>query len=50
MWWGSKIHPSVDTMKLGKTFKNMDEVLRKIVKKSVFSKMNLASLLLKKCN
>ena len=35
-------------MKLGKTLKNMGNVLAKIVKKSVFSKMKLANLLMKK--
>ena len=35
-------------MKLGKTFKNMGNVLAKIVKKSVFSKMKLTILLTKK--
>ena len=40
--------PSVDTMKLGKTVKNMGSVLAKIVKKSIFSKMKLAGLQMKK--
>ena len=34
-------------MKLGKTLKNMGEVLAKIVKKSIFSKMKLISLIMK---
>ena len=33
-------YPSVDTVKLGKTLKNMGNVFAKIVKKSIFSKMN----------
>ena len=41
-------YPSVDTMKLGKTLKNMSNVLAKPVKKSIFSKKRLASLLMKK--
>ena len=40
--------PSVGTIKLGKTLKNMGNVLTKIVKKSIFSKMKLTSLLMKK--
>ena len=36
-----QIHPSVDTMKLRKTLKNMGNVLAKIVEKPIFSKMNL---------
>ena len=44
---GSKI-PSVDTVKLGKTFKNMGHLLAKTVKKSFFSKIKLAGLLIKK--
>ena len=39
---------SVGNMELGKTLKNMGKVLAKIVKKSVFSKMKLTSLLMKK--
>ena len=39
---------SVGTMKLEKTHKNVDSVLPKIVKKSIFSKMKLTSLLMKK--
>ena len=35
-------------MKLGKALKNMSNVLPKIVKKLVFSKMKLAGLLMKK--
>ena len=35
-------------MKLGKTLKDMGNVPAKIVKKSIFSKMKLTSLLLKK--
>ena len=35
-------------MKLGKTLKNMGNVLAKIMKKSIFSKMKLTSLLMKK--
>ena len=35
-------------MKLGKTPKNMGNVLAKIVKKSIFGKMKLTSLLMKK--
>ena len=35
-------------MKLGKTLKNMGNVLAKIVKKSIFSKIKLTSLLVKK--
>ena len=40
--------PSADTMKLRKTFKNMGNVLAKIMKKSIFSKIKLAGLLMKK--
>ena len=36
-----QIHPSVDTMKLRKSLKNMGIVLAKIVDKPIFSKMNL---------
>ena len=42
------LYPSVGTMKLGKTLKNMGNVLAKIVKKSIFSKIKLTSLLVKK--
>ena len=35
-------------MKLGKTLKNMGNVLAKIVKTPIFSKMNLTGLLMKK--
>ena len=35
-------------MKLRKTLKNMSNVLAKIVKKSIFSKIKLAGLLMKK--
>ena len=35
-------------MKLGKTLKNMGNVLAKIVKKSIFSKMKHTGLLMKK--
>ena len=35
-------------MKLGKTLKNMGNVLAKIVKKSIFSTMKFTSLLMKK--
>ena len=45
---GGPRYPSVDTVKLGKTLKNMDNVLAKIVKKSIFSKMEIADLLIKK--
>ena len=38
----------IDIMKLGKTLKNMGNVLAKIVKKSIFSKMKLTGLLMKK--
>ena len=41
-------NPSVGTIKLGKILKNMGNVLPKIVKKSIFSKMKLTSLLMKK--
>ena len=37
---GDSRYPSVDTVKLGKTLKNMGSVFAKIVKKSIFSKMN----------
>ena len=40
--------PSVDTMKLGKNVKDMGSVLAKIMKKSIFSKMKLAGLRMKK--
>ena len=43
MWRGFKI-PTVDTVKLGKTLKNMNNVLAKIVKKFIFSKMKFALL------
>ena len=36
-------------MKLGKTLKNMGNVQAKIVKKSIFSKVKLTGLLMKKC-
>ena len=42
-------YASAGTMKLEKTLKNMDNVLAKIVKKSIFSKMKLTGLLTKKC-
>ena len=45
---GMNLYSSVDTMKLGKTFKNVGNFLAKIVKKSIFSKMKLAGLLMKK--
>ena len=35
-------------MKLGKTLKNMGNALAKIVEKSIFSKMKLTGLLMKK--
>ena len=35
-------------MKLGKTLKNVGNVLAKTVKKSIFSKMKLINLLMKK--
>ena len=35
-------------MKLGKSLKNMGNVLAKIVKKSIFNKMKLNGLLMKK--
>ena len=38
----------IGIMKLGKTLKNMGNVLAKIVKKSIFSKMKLTGLLMKK--
>ena len=41
-------YASVDTMKLRKNLKNMGNVLAKIVKKSIFSKIKLAGLLMKK--
>ena len=41
-------NPSVGTMKLGKTPENMDNVLAKIVQKSIFRTMKLTSLLMKK--
>ena len=41
-------YPSVGTMKLGKTLKNMDNDLAKNVKKSILSKMELTGLLMKK--
>ena len=44
MWHGS----SVDTVKLGNTLKNMGNVLAKIVQNSIFSKMKLTGLLMKK--
>ena len=34
--------PLLDTIKLGKTLKNMGNVLAKIVKKSIFSKMKFS--------
>ena len=39
---GGDSRVSVDTGKLGKTLKNMGNVLAKIVKKSIFSKMKFA--------
>ena len=44
---GSK-YPSVNMVKLGKTLKNKSNVLGKIVKNPVFSKMKLSGLLMKK--
>ena len=45
---GGPRYPSVNTVKLEKTFKNMSNVLGKLVKKFVFSKMKLACLQTKK--
>ena len=45
MCWGSKIL-SVNTVKLGKTLKNMTNDPAKIAKKSVFGKMKLAGFLM----
>ena len=39
---GDSSYPSVDTVKLGKTLKNMGSILAKIVKKFIFSKMKFA--------
>ena len=36
---GDSRYPSVDTVKLGKTIKNMGNALAKIVKKFIFSKV-----------
>ena len=36
---GDSRYPSLDTVKLGKTLKNMGSALAKIVKKFIFSKM-----------
>ena len=44
MWHGSP----VDTVKLGNTLKNMSNVLAKIVQNSIFSKMKLTDLPMKK--
>ena len=44
---GGPRYPSVNTGKLGKTLKNMSNFLGKNMKKSVFSKMKLAGLLMK---
>ena len=46
---GGPRYPSVDTVKLEKTLKNMSNILAKIVKKSIFSKIKLANLPMKKC-
>ena len=40
--------PSVGTMKLRKTLKHMGNISGKIVKKCIFNKMKLTSLLMKK--
>ena len=45
---GGPRYPSVDTLKLGNTLKNMGNVIVKIVKKSIFSKIKLADLLMKR--
>ena len=45
--WVIYRYPSVDTMKLRKTLKNMGKVLPKIVKNSIFSKIKLPGLLMK---
>ena len=47
MWRGFKI-PSIGTVKLQKTLKKMGNILTKIVKNLIFSKMKLAGLLMKK--
>ena len=39
---GDSRYPSLDTVKLGKTLKNMGNALAKIVKKFFFSKMKFA--------
>ena len=39
---GNSRYPSVDTVKSGKTLKNIGNVLAKIVKKSVFIKMKFS--------
>ena len=39
---GDSRYPSVDTVKLGKTLKTMDNALAKIVKKFIFSKIQFA--------
>ena len=39
---GDSRYPFSDTVKLGKTLKNMDNVLAKIVKKFIFSKMKFS--------
>ena len=47
MWRGPR-YPSVDTVKLEKTLKNMGNALAKIVKKTIFSEMKFAGSLIKK--
>ena len=46
--WAIYRYPFVHTMELRKALKNMGKVLAKIAKKSVFSKMKLSGLLMKK--
>ena len=41
-------YPSVDTVKLEKTLKNMSNIFTKIVKKSIFIEIKLAGSLIKK--
>ena len=40
--WGDSRYLSVDTVKLGKSLKNMGNVFAKIVTKLIFSKMKFA--------
>ena len=48
LFGGDSRYPSLDTVKLGNTLKNMGSVLAKIVKRSIFSKMKFVQKSTKK--